>query len=321
MDQIFPFSLPEEIIADPQKMAQLRILCAFLDKLQMGKIDWEQFLEAIPLSHPLLRFASTKNEKNTLLHLAVIDNQKSLVESLARDSRFRLKRNSFGLTPFEIACFLSRRQTAQILKPESLISFSSQHNVSFVDCRDDFSHLEYLSHPIFETEEGFAKILTQTQKAKLKDRIPPEKIWMGIYFDKEIQTGFHPPVSIRFVDPEVGYGVFAEQKISSCTYVGEYTGMIQERKRKHLKNKYYCVRYTVWEMGRKHFVIDAEKRGNFTRFINHSAQPNLSLLSVYWRGLPRMIFVALEEIAAGVQLTFDYGTFFWKECSQTPKLF
>lgn len=144
---------------------------------------------------------------------------------------------------------------------------------------------------------------------------------MGIYFDKEIQAGSHPKVSIRFIDEEVGFGVFTEQRIPSCAFAGEYRGMIQERVKKELKDKAHCVRYTVWEMGTRKFIIDAERKGNFTRFINHSAKPNLSLQSVYWRGIPRMIFVALKEIPEGSQLTFDYGTFYWKEFRKMPVLF
>jgi len=60
---------------------------------------------------------------------------------------------------------------------------------------------------------------------------------------------------------------------------------------------------------------------NFTRFINHNAKPNLSLQSVYWRGVPRMIFLALKEISPGTQLTFDYGHLFWKECREIPVAF
>jgi SET domain-containing protein len=142
---------------------------------------------------------------------------------------------------------------------------------------------------------------------------------MGVYFDKEIQQGAHPLVSIEFMDPEVGFGVFSMQRIPSCAYVGEYTGVVKARTRKYVRNKVYCVRYGAWKLGGKKFIIDAEKQGNFTRFINHSFNPNLSLQSVYWRGMFRMIFIALREIEEGEQLTFNYGPLFWKESRQIPK--
>jgi len=93
--------------------------------------------------------------------------------------------------------------------------------------------------------------------------------------------------------------------------------LIQERTPKQLRDKQYVLRYTIWE-GKTNFAINAEYCGNFTRFINHSNKPNLVLQSVYWRGIPRMIFVALREIKEGEQLTFDYGPYFWKYSKKMP---
>lgn len=297
---------------------ELLLLQEKLDKLRKGRIKWEDFLQTVDLSSPALRAAATSKEGDTILHLAALHGRRDIFEQLGNDVSFRWRRNLHGMTPIEIAQFLHKKE----LFPHSQdrFSFCDQPGVRTEEkFRLMLSEIEYLSHPIFEGSTGLYKILSRSQKAKKIDQIPPEKIWMGIYFDKEIQQGLHPPVSIRFVDEEVGFGLFAEARIPSCAFVGEYTGIVSERKKRHLDGKTYCVRYTVWEMGRKNFVIDAEEKGNFTRFINHSAKPNLSLQSVYWRGLPRMIFVALKEIPEGAQLTFDYGTFFWKECHQTPK--
>jgi hypothetical protein len=299
----------EEIEDDPKKAAEMHRLSAALEKLRSGRLKWDDFLQRVDLAEPALRIAATK-EGDTVFHLAAFAGRKDLFDSLSKDPILPWKRNQYGLTGKEVSQFLQKGD----------VPFSSQPGTK-VEEGEALGKLVYLPHPVFESGRALYDTLSRSQKAKLEDRIPPEKIWMGIYFDKEIQKGLHPPVSIRFIDQEVGFGVFTEQRIPSCGYVGEYTGIVQERKRKHLKDKVYCVRYTTWEMGRKHFVIDAEERGNFTRFINHSATPNLSLQSVYWRGLPRMIFIALKEIPEGTQLTFDYGTFFWKECRQTPKLF
>lgn len=290
---------------DSEKRNEFLLLQEILHRIEKG--NWEE-LKGPLITHPVVRVAVTR-EGQTLLHLAVIANRKEIVQELSRDPHLKHRPNRFGLTPVELAQLLNRKEIIPLLKSGSTSS------IQFPDPK-----LEYLSHPIFEKEGILGEILIKTQKAKLEDQIPPEKIWMGVYFDKEIQNGLHPPVEIRHIDEEVGFGVFSKGKIPPCAYVGEYTGIIQERKRKHLKDKVYCVRYTVWEMGRRNFVIDAEQKGNFTRFINHSAKPNLGLQSVYWRGLPRMIFVALKEIQEGTQLTFDYGSFFWKECCQTPKI-
>ncbi|HSX26137.1 MAG TPA: SET domain-containing protein-lysine N-methyltransferase [Chlamydiales bacterium] len=299
--------------SDPEKRAELLFWQNALDDVAEGKIQWDPFLQGLkkPLaSHPAARIATTRDGQ-TLLHLAVLADRRDLVQELKNELFLKLRRNGFGLTPLEIAQFLNRKECAQWLQPTRYLDK--------LMIEERFKNLEYLAHPIFETDQILVDILKRSKKAKMDDEIPPEKIWMGVYFDKEIQRGMHPPVSIQAIDKEVGFGVFAEKRIAPCAFVGEYTGIIRERKRKQLRDKYYCVRYTVWDMGRRNFVIDAEEKGNFTRFINHSPNPNLGLQSVYWRGLPRMILVALREIAEGTQLTFDYGPIFWKECAQIPK--
>lgn len=281
-----------------------------LDRLNNKKLSWDVFLLKVGDPLAISRVASSQNGR-TLLHLAVLDDRLDLIQILKKDASLKLKRDGYGLSAIELAQFLGRKEALRHLQPLSELA-------AFPDL-PQLDAFEYLPHPIFETREGLERVLTQTEKAKRDDKVPPEKIWMGIYFDKEIRRGSHPPVSIKYIDAEVGYGVFAEKKIPPCAFVGEYTGLIQERNPKQLKDKIHCLRYPMWEGG-KNVCIDAEQKGNFTRFINHSAKPNLNLQSIYWRGIPRMIFVAIKEIREGGQLTFDYGPLFWKEFSQTPQL-
>ncbi len=329
LEQAFILPLPHSLKANPDETEtdfsasiDMKLLQTMLEKLHYKKISWDYFFDKIPPSDMGLRLAATK-EGDTILHIAVLHNKSDLPSLVLNDSQLSRKRNRYGLTPLELAQFLNREpvlcpgkpyETAPLYKLPGIFIDPSVH------C-EILKHLSFLSRPIFENDQILYDILLHSYKAKAKDQILPEKTWMGIYFDKEIQQGVHPSVAIRFIDQEVGLGVFTMQRIPPCSYVGEYTGIVRERKRKHLKNKVYCVRYGAWQLGRQKFIIDAEKGGNFARFINHSATPNLSLQSVYWRGMPRMIFIALQEIEEGAQLTFDYGIFFWKECQQTPKMF
>lgn len=161
---------------------------------------------------------------------------------------------------------------------------------------------------LFETEAVQAEVFARIAKAK--DEIPIERIWLGTYFKREIEQGNHPPISIRYINDLMGFGVFVEEKVGPRAFVGEYTGVIQKRTQKQLKDKKYVLRYTTWD-GCTHFSIDAEEKGNFTRLINHSDEPNLELQAVYLNGMARMIFTALREIQKEEQLTFDYGPLFW----------
>ena len=309
---------------DPNQAEKIELWRASVDALGAGKMTWEKFFQGVPIaSHPA-RLLTTTDMGHSLLHLAVLANRPEIVgEIISSLPQLKWRRNNLNWTPLELARFLPRENIVHLLQPASLLPIGDQPNVLIPE-RSRFEsvpQIGYLLQPLFASDAIFEEVLNRTKKAKNEDAISPERIWMGIYFDKEIQTGAHPKVSIRYIDDEVGFGVFAEQRIPPCAFAGEYLGVVKERKKKEIKNKIYSVRYTVWEMGRRKFILDAEKVGNFTRFINHSDKPNLSLQSVYWRGVPRMILFALKEISEGTQLTFDYGTFFWKECNKTPVLF
>lgn len=323
MEQAFVLPLPKysgphssEIVVEEElrRNGQMTIWRSILDKLSEKKISWQQIASYTPLysadflQHPLVCFATDQNGQS-LLHLAVLQAQDEWVDFLGKAPSLRQKRNNFGLTPLELAQFLYH--------PSHIVSLGGSIFASRIHTFEQV----YIPHPIFSSIEIFHEVLHHSKKAKLEDLIPTEKIWMGIYFDKEIQTRSNRRFSIRYIDEEVGFGVFAEQRISPCSFVGEYTGIIKERNKKEIKDKRYVLRYNCWQARGRKFVIDAETHGNHTRFINHSSQPNLVLQSVYWRGIPRMVFVSSKEIAEGAQLTFDYGKSFWKEMNQRPRLF
>lgn len=286
-----------------------KILQSLLDRLSMKKISWEAFENAIVDPFSLSRLTSA-HDSRTLLHLAVLHNRIEWIELLKNETHLKARRDRFGLSPLDLASLLDRKEALQILQnPPEILQAPEMPKI------DSF---EYIFSPIFESAEGLEEVLATIEKPKKEDKIPSEKIWMGIYFDKEIRKAIHPQVEIRTVDEEVGFGVFAAKKIPPCAFVGEYAGVIQQRSPKQLREKRYCLRYTIWE-GKKNYCIDAETKGNFTRFINHSSKPNLGLQSIYWRGIPRMVFLSLKEIREGEQLTFDYGPLFWKHHPASPK--
>lgn len=286
-----------------------RTLQNLLDRLSQKKISWEEFEKRVDDPFALSRLTS-RYDSRTVLHLAILDGRMPWVDLLKGEAQLQSRRDHFGLSPIDLAYLLGRNEALQLLQPAAESSQSPD-----LPQLDSF---EYLPRPVFESKEGLEDVLATIAKSKRGDKIPSEKIWMGIYFDKEISKAAHPPVEIQPIDPEVGFGVFATKKIAPCTFVGEYTGVIQQKDPKLLKEKKYCLRYTIWE-GKKNYCIDAEHKGNFTRFLNHSSRPNLGLQSLYWRGIPRMVFIALREIREGDQLTFDYGHLYWKRHAQNPK--
>lgn len=105
-----------------------------------------------------------------------------------------------------------------------------------------------------------------------------------------------------------GYGVFALEDIPSGTFVDEYMGevidqseMIKRMKKVLYKDNNYMVQLKHDE------VIDATRRGNITRFINHSCEPNCVAEKWNVLGESRMGFFSKQFIKKGEEITFDYS--------------
>ena len=143
--------------------------------------------------------------------------------------------------------------------------------------------------------------------------------WACSLFEKELRQCKQAQIEIKQVNPLVGMGVFATKPISELTFIGEYTGVVQKRhKRKDSLNDYvfgYVIgpHDTPW-------VIDARKKGNFTRFINHSDEPNLTSRWIISEGVGHVIFFANRKINTGEQLTYDYGPYYWRKRSYPQAL-
>lgn len=107
-----------------------------------------------------------------------------------------------------------------------------------------------------------------------------------------------------------GRGVYAERDIPDGTRIIEYTG---ERITKAEAWRREALRVKraqrggdgsvyIFELNRR-YDLDGSKRSNVARLINHSCAPNCRAETV--RG--RIWIMARRDIAAGEELTFDYG--------------
>jgi SET domain-containing protein len=173
-----------------------------------------------------------------------------------------------------------------------------------------------LSHLEFAKNSFRRRIYRRTQKALRRDLFAVKQKWLGTFFAKEIQSGAHPPVEVRWIDERIGYGVFAGSSLAKGAYVGEYTGVV--RKRKKNDENGYCFQYNIGDDWNSPFIIDAKERGNYTRFINHDAQGNLEPVAVYLDGMMHIILIALRPIKKGEQLCYDYGDDYWTYRKRVP---
>jgi SET domain-containing protein len=145
----------------------------------------------------------------------------------------------------------------------------------------------------------------------LQQTVSPEAKQLGAQYISQIEASYISPVSVRFVNEAVGYGLFAAESIPMGAYVGEYTGIVRQNDRTYFEPlNNYCYEYPVPDSIGRSYVTDATQ-GHLTRFINHSFTPNLKPIHVFHDGYFHLIFLSLVPIEKGTQLTFNYGRNYW----------
>ncbi|KAL5518555.1 hypothetical protein ACEPAH_238 [Sanghuangporus vaninii] len=118
-----------------------------------------------------------------------------------------------------------------------------------------------------------------------------------------------------------GWGVFAGKKIQKGTYIGIYSGEIllqsESIERGLVYNKIgktYLFDIDFWHITTEDqdakYTMDAYHVGNFTRFLNHSCDPNCKINAVHINdaNIEKALLgiFALKDIDAGQELTFNY---------------
>ncbi|VDL31786.1 unnamed protein product [Hymenolepis diminuta] len=137
-----------------------------------------------------------------------------------------------------------------------------------------------------------------------------------------VQLGRKIPLTIFRTSNGRGWGIKTPQRIPKGTFVIEYVGEIyfpfcqiisisEALHRGELydrENKTYLFE-ADYDLPSQ-FAIDSYHKGNASRFINHSCDPNLISHPVFIDGanpkLPRIAFFARRNIKEGEELTIDY---------------
>lgn len=106
---------------------------------------------------------------------------------------------------------------------------------------------------------------------------------------------------------EIGIGVFAKQAIPKETVLGLYMGVVRPYDQLTPAQKRYS-NFLFKHPRHGEFYIDASASGNWTRFLNHSCEPNCSFARALRCGHTRVTYVRTKRhIRAGEQLLVDYG--------------
>ncbi|GAA6086166.1 histone-lysine N-methyltransferase SETMAR [Tachysurus ichikawai] len=131
-----------------------------------------------------------------------------------------------------------------------------------------------------------------------------------------VQNGLQTRVCV-FRTENRGWGVVTLEAITRGSFVCEYAGEVigfEEARRRQLsqtpeyKNYIIAVQEHGGSLRTGVTFVDPDTVGNVGRFLNHSCQPNLTMVPVRVHSLvPRLGLFSRRDIEPGEELTFDYS--------------
>ncbi|KAL7581353.1 hypothetical protein ACA910_006109 [Epithemia clementina (nom. ined.)] len=108
--------------------------------------------------------------------------------------------------------------------------------------------------------------------------------------------------------PKAGWGAFAKRALAKGDFLGEYVGEMISQEEADRRGQLYDIRnHSSLFMLTADVALDADRKGNLMRYINHSATPNTTPRTITVNGDNRIGFFALQDIEAQTELTFNYG--------------
>jgi SET domain-containing protein len=134
---------------------------------------------------------------------------------------------------------------------------------------------------------------------------------------KDIKKRTLAPMYLKFINHEIGYGIFALKPIKKGEFIGVYAGQVRVVKGTG-DDVDYAWYYPINAHDGSRMVIDGKFKGNELRFINHSEHPNTECRHALIDGIWYMYYVATQDIKQGYELTVSYGGSYWNSRNIVP---
>ena len=112
-----------------------------------------------------------------------------------------------------------------------------------------------------------------------------------------------------FKTKKKGWGLRTTTELPAGSFIMEYVGEVVRSKELRSRIKKYTkmkVKHHYFMALRSDEIIDATCKGNLTRFINHSCEPNCETQKWTVNGDLRIGFFTLKNLQPGDEITFDY---------------
>uniref|UniRef100_A0A8D0HAN0 [histone H3]-lysine(36) N-trimethyltransferase n=1 Tax=Sphenodon punctatus TaxID=8508 RepID=A0A8D0HAN0_SPHPU len=126
--------------------------------------------------------------------------------------------------------------------------------------------------------------------------------------NRRFQRKQHADVEVILTEKK-GWGLRAAKDLPSNTFVLEYCGEVLDHKEFKTRVKEYArsknIHYYFMAL-KNDEIIDATQKGNCSRFMNHSCEPNCETQKWTVNGQLRVGFFTTKLVPSGSELTFDY---------------
>lgn len=112
-----------------------------------------------------------------------------------------------------------------------------------------------------------------------------------------------------FKTKKKGWGLRTTTELPANTFIMEYVGEVVRSKELRSRIKKYTkmkIKHHYFMALRSDEIIDATCKGNLTRFINHSCEPNCETQKWTVNGDLRIGFFTIRDLQPGEEITFDY---------------
>ena len=172
--------------------------------------------------------------------------------------------------------------------------------------------VHYQQNLCFETSELLEKALKSCPWLLRNTFIGQEHRNLGARYRRALFDGSIEDVAIRWIDDEMGYGLFAQNVIAKETFIGQYTGVVKRYERFKTQRNAYCMQMPTGFFSFCYLFIDAKSAGNEMRFANHSDAPTMKPICMIDRSLVHIGLFACRDIKPNEELTFNYGKDFWR---------
>jgi histone-lysine N-methyltransferase SETD2 len=126
--------------------------------------------------------------------------------------------------------------------------------------------------------------------------------------NQRFQKGQYPKLEV-FDAGRKGFGLQVLEDVPSGSFIIEYLGEVCSDKEFKRRTKMYAkarLRHHYFMKLKGNEIIDATKKGNNSRFINHSCDPSCETQKWTVAGFLRVGFFSIKPMKAGDEVTFDY---------------